>query len=160
MYSEKVMDHFKNPRNQGVMKDPSGVGVVGNPVCGDKMDIYIKVENDVVADISFQTYGCVAAVATSSMVTELARGKKVEEAARISKKDVADALEGLPAQKLHCSNLAADGVKAALLDWMKKDGEAKGRFPEIFKQLEEEVRLIREKEKKELEETQGESCST
>lgn len=160
MYSEKVMEHFKNPRNQGELEDASGVGIVGNPVCGDKMDIYIKVENDVLTRVNFKTYGCVAAVATSSMITELARGKTVEEAARISKKDVADALEGLPAQKLHCSNLAADGLKAALLDWLQKDEGARGRYPEIFKQLQEEVRLIREKERKELEETQGDSCST
>ena len=160
MYSEKVMEHFRNPKNQGVIEDASGVGVVGNPVCGDKMDIYIKVADDVLIDVKFKTYGCVAAVATSSMVTELAKGKTVDEAAHITKKDVASALEGLPGNKMHCSNLAADGLKAALLDWMQKDAEAKSRHQDLFTELEETVRMIREKEKKELEEAQGSSCAT
>ena len=162
MYSEKVMDHFRNPRNMGEIEDASGVGEVGNPVCGDMMNIYIKVVDDVVQDIKFKTFGCGAAVATSSMVTELAKGKTIQDAARISKKDVAEALDGLPSIKMHCSNLAADGLKAALLDWLNKDEEARGRHPELFKELEETVRQIRKKEQEEMAEHggEGDSCST
>jgi len=124
MYSDKVMDHFKNPRNMGEIKDADGVGVVGNPTCGDVMNIYIKVKDDKLEDIKFKTFGCGAAVATSSMITELARGKTLDEAIEITRKDVADALEGLPPVKMHCSNLAADGLRAAIEDYRKKkDGE-------------------------------------
>ena len=114
MYSEKVMDHFANPRNSGEMENPDGVGIVGNPTCGDLMTIYIKVKDDVITDISFQTFGCGAAIATSSMITEIAIGKTLEEALKISRNDVAEELDGLPPVKMHCSNLAADALKAAI----------------------------------------------
>lgn len=114
MYSEKVMDHFANPRNSGEMENPDGVGIVGNPTCGDLMTIYIKVKDDVIDDISFQTFGCGAAIATSSMITEIAIGKTLEEALKISRNDVAEELDGLPPVKMHCSNLAADALKAAI----------------------------------------------
>ena len=114
MYSEKVMDHFANPRNSGEMENPDGVGTVGNPTCGDWMTIYIKVKDDIITDISFQTFGCGAAIATSSMITEIAIGKTLEEALKISRNDVAEELDGLPPVKMHCSNLAADALKAAI----------------------------------------------
>ncbi len=120
MYSEKVMDHFSNPRNVGEIKDASGVGTEGNPVCGDLMTIYIKVEDDVITDIKFKTFGCGAAIATSSMITEMAMGKTIDEALKITRNDVADELEGLPPVKMHCSNLAADALKAAIEDYKKK----------------------------------------
>jgi len=124
LYSEKVMEHFKNPRNMGEMKDADAVGEVGNPVCGDLMYIYIKVgkENgkEIIKDISFQTFGCAAAIATSSMITELAKGKTLDEAIKITRKDVADALDGLPPIKMHCSNLAADGLRTAIENYRKK----------------------------------------
>ncbi|MDY6964640.1 MAG: Fe-S cluster assembly scaffold protein NifU [Halobacteriota archaeon] len=124
MYSDKVMDHFKKPRNMGEIEDADGVGVVGNPTCGDVMNIYIKVKDDRLEDVKFKTFGCGAAVATSSMITELARGKTLDEALEITRNDVADALEGLPPVKMHCSNLAADGLKAAIEDYRKKkEGE-------------------------------------
>ncbi len=114
-YSEKVMDHFANPRNCRLMEDADGVGTVGNPTCGDLMTIYIKVNDDkVIEDISFQTFGCGAAIATSSMITELAVGKTLDEALEISRNDVAEELDGLPPIKMHCSNLAADGLQAAI----------------------------------------------
>jgi len=120
MYSEKVMDHFSNPRNVGEIEDASGVGTEGNPVCGDLMTIYIKVEDDVITDIKFKTFGCGAAIATSSMITEMAMGKTIDEALKITRNDVADELEGLPPVKMHCSNLAADALKAAIEDYKKK----------------------------------------
>lgn len=120
MYSEKVMDHFKNPRNVGEIPDADGIGTIGNPVCGDMMSIYIKVKDNRIDDIKFKTFGCGAAVATSSMVTELAKGKTLDEAYEISRKDVADALDGLPPKKMHCSNLAADALKKAIEDYRKK----------------------------------------
>ncbi|MCL6447115.1 MAG: Fe-S cluster assembly scaffold protein NifU [Armatimonadetes bacterium] len=120
MYSEKVMDHFANPRNVGEIPDADGIGEVGNPVCGDIMKIYIKVKDDVITDIKFKTFGCGAAIATSSMVTEMARGKTLEEAMKLSNKQVAEALDGLPPQKMHCSNLAADALHAAIADYRKK----------------------------------------
>ncbi len=113
------MDHFKNPRNMGELKNPSSIGEVGNSVCGDLMFIYIKVKDDKIDDISFQTFGCGAAIASSSMVTELAKGKTLDEAMEITRKDVADALDGLPPIKLHCSNLAADGLHAAIENYRK-----------------------------------------
>jgi nitrogen fixation NifU-like protein len=122
MYSDKVMDHFKNPRNVGEMEDADAIGEVGNPVCGDMMYIYIKVQDDKIKDISFQTFGCGAAIATSSMITEMAKNKTLDEAMKITRQDVANALGGLPQQKLHCSNLAAD----ALHDAIKKYREDKG----------------------------------
>ena len=120
MQSEKVMDHFRNPRNMGEIPDADGVGTVGNPVCGDLMTIYIKVKDDRIEDIKFKTFGCGAAIATSSMMTELARGKTLDEALKISRGDVADNLGGLPPIKMHCSNLAADGLHAAIQDYLKK----------------------------------------
>ncbi|WP_457590639.1 Fe-S cluster assembly scaffold protein NifU [Geoglobus sp.] len=122
MYSEKVLEYFRNPRNVGLIEDADGVGTVGNPVCGDLMTMYIKVENDRIVDIKFQTFGCGAAIATSSMATELAKGKTLEEALKITKQTVAEALGGLPPQKMHCSNLAADALKRAIADYLKKAG--------------------------------------
>ncbi|MBU6996538.1 MAG: iron-sulfur cluster assembly scaffold protein [Theionarchaea archaeon] len=124
MYSQQVIDHFNNPRNQGHMENPDGVGKVGNPVCGDVMYIYIKVKDDVIRDISWETMGCAAAIATSSMISELAKGKTLEEAERITRGDVACALEGLPPVKMHCSNLAADGLQKAIEDYRKRRGMA------------------------------------
>jgi nitrogen fixation NifU-like protein len=123
MYTDKVMDHFSNPRNVGDIADASGEGTVGNPTCGDLMTIYIKVKDDIIEDIKFKTFGCGAAIATSSMVTELAMGKNVDEALKITRNDVADALEGLPPVKMHCSNLAADALQAAIEDYKKKQAE-------------------------------------
>lgn len=120
MYSEKVMDHFSNPRNVGEIPEASGVGTEGNPVCGDLMTIYITVEDDVITDIKFKTFGCGAAIATSSMITEMAIGKTLDEALKITRDDVAEELEGLPPVKMHCSNLAADALRAAIEDYKKK----------------------------------------
>ena len=120
MYSEKVMDHFANPRNVGEIADADGIGKVGNPQCGDVMWLYIKVKDGILTDIKFKTFGCGAAIATSSMITELARGKTIEEAKKISRQDVADSLEGLPPTKMHCSNLAADALKEAIKDYEAK----------------------------------------
>ncbi len=120
MYSEKVMDHFRNPRNVGEIPDADGVGTVGNPVCGDLMTMYIKVKDEKIMDIKFKTFGCGAAIATSSMTTELAKGKTLEEASKITRADVAESLDGLPAKKMHCSNLAADALKAAIKDYLEK----------------------------------------
>ncbi|KAF1086605.1 NifU-like protein [Sporotomaculum syntrophicum] len=120
MYSEKVMDHFENPRNVGEIADADGVGLVGNPTCGDIMKIYLKIDNDVITDIKFKTFGCGAAIATSSMVTEMAKGKTLDEALRLSNQSVAEALDGLPPQKMHCSNLAADALHAAIDNYREK----------------------------------------
>ena len=120
MYTEKVMDHFRNPRNIGEIKDPDGFGKVGNPVCGDVMAIYIKVKNEKIADIKFKTYGCTAAIATSSVLTEMVKGKTIDEALKITRDDVANELGGLPAIKMHCSNLAADALREAIKDYKNK----------------------------------------
>ena len=120
MYSDKVMDHFANPRNVGEIPDADGIGKVGNPQCGDVMWLYIKVKDGILTDIKFKTFGCGAAIATSSMITELARGKTIEEAKKISRQDVADSLEGLPPTKMHCSNLAADALREAIKDYEAK----------------------------------------
>ena len=120
MYSEKVMDHFMNPRNVGEMENPDAIGEVGNPTCGDLMKIYLRVEDNVITDIKFQTFGCGAAIATSSMMTELAMGKTLEEALELTRDEVADSLDGLPPIKMHCSNLSADALKAAIEDYKKK----------------------------------------
>lgn len=120
MYSEKVMDHFSNPRNVGEIENASGVGTVGNPACGDIMKLSIKIEGNVITDVKFKTFGCGAAIATSSMVTELVKGKNLDEAERISNSTVAEALDGLPPVKMHCSNLAADALHAAIEDYRKK----------------------------------------
>lgn len=127
VYSEKVMEHFMNPRNVGEIDDADGIGEVGNPVCGDLMTLYIKVKDDVIADIKFKTFGCGAAIATSSMVTELVKGKTIEEALNITNKDVVEELDGLPPLKMHCSLLAEEGLKAAIEDYKKKqDRKIKG----------------------------------
>mgnify|MGYP000942996351 CR=1 FL=1 len=123
MYSEKVMDHFTNPRNVGEIPDADGIGEVGNAKCGDIMRIYLKVDNDVITDIKFKTFGCGAAIATSSMVTEMVKGKSLSEALTITNKAVAEALGGLPPVKMHCSNLAADALHAAIQDYMNKQGK-------------------------------------
>lgn len=120
-YSEKVMDHFANPRNVGEIKDASGVGEVGNPVCGDMMKFYIKVENNVIKDVKFKTFGCGAAIAVSSMVSEMAMGKTIEEALALTNEAVAKELGGLPPNKLHCSNLGADALHKAIEDYKKKN---------------------------------------
>lgn len=122
MYSEKVMDHFMNPRNVGEIENADGVGQVGNPKCGDIMKMYLKIEDDVIVEAKFKTFGCGAAVATSSMATELVIGKTVEEALKISNKAVAEALDGLPPAKMHCSNLAEEAIAAAIQDYKRKKG--------------------------------------
>lgn len=122
LYSEKVMDHFKNPRNVGEIEDADGVGEVGNPVCGDIMKMYLKIENDVIVDCKFKTFGCGSAIATSSMATELIKGKTVQEALELSNKAVVEALDGLPARKIHCSVLAEEAIKSALVDYYTRKG--------------------------------------
>ena len=121
MYIDKVMDHFTNPRNVGEIKDASGVGEVGNAKCGDIMRIYLDIEDGRIKDVKFKTFGCGAAIATSSMVTELVMGKTLEEALEVTNNTVAEALDGLPPAKMHCSNLAADAMHAAIQDYMKKE---------------------------------------
>ena len=129
MYNKVVMDHFKNPRNVGVIDDPDGIGEVGNPLCGDMMTIYLKIKDDRIDDIKFQTFGCGSAIAVSSMITDIAKGKSVEEAKQITNKDVANALEGLPKNKLHCSNLGADALHMAIQNY--EDREAGVTRPEL-----------------------------
>jgi nitrogen fixation NifU-like protein len=120
MYSDIVMDHFSNPRNTGIIEDADGVGEVGNPVCGDMMTFYIKVKDNTLEDVKFQTFGCVAAIAVSSIVSEMAKGKKLEDALQITRQSVAEALGGLPPNKLHCSNLGADALALAIKDYQDK----------------------------------------
>ena len=122
LYSEKVMDHFRNPRNVGVIENADGVGEVGNAKCGDIMKIYLKIENDIIVDVKFETFGCGSAIASSSMATELIIGKPVSEAMKLTNKAVAEALDGLPAHKLHCSVLAEEAIKLALKDYYEKNG--------------------------------------
>ncbi len=124
MYTEKVMDHFSNPRNIGEIENADGVGEVGNPVCGDMMSFYINIKDNKIADIKFKTFGCVAAIAVSSMVTEMALGKTLDEAKKISKKSVAESLDGLPKEKMHCSNLGADALAKAIEDFESKQSTA------------------------------------
>lgn len=123
MYSDKVLDHFKNPRNVGEMENADAEGTVGNPVCGDMMTMYIKVNGDKIEDVKFKTFGCGAAIATSSMTTELAKGKTLDEALEISREDVAEALDGLPPVKMHCSNLAADALHEAIKHYKEEKGK-------------------------------------
>lgn len=123
MYTEKVMDHFTNPRNVGEISDANGVGEVGNAKCGDIMRIYLKVEDNIIKDVKFKTFGCGAAIATSSMVTEMVKGKTLEEALEISNQAVAEALGGLPPAKMHCSNLAADALHEAIKNYIEKKGQ-------------------------------------
>lgn len=125
VYSEKVMDHFRNPRNVGEIENPDGVGKVGNPICGDVMELYIKVEDGRIVDAKFKTFGCGAAIATSSMVTEMVKGKKLEEALKITNKAVAEALDGLPPIKMHCSVLAEEALKSAIENYLQKKKEQK-----------------------------------
>ncbi len=119
-YSEKVLDHFHHPRNVGMIKNPDGVGRVGNPICGDVMELYIKVKNNVIVDTKFKTFGCGAAIATSSIITELVKGKTIKEALKISNKAVVQALDGLPPVKVHCSLLAEEALKKAIEDYISK----------------------------------------
>ncbi len=123
-YSKKVMEHFMNPHNMGNIESPDGVGRVGNPICGDLMEIQIRVKEGKIEDIKFKTFGCAAAIATSSMITDLAKGKTIEEALEISRNNVADALEGLPPIKMHCSNLAADALHSAIKDYLSRQKKA------------------------------------
>ena len=122
LYSEKVMDHFRNPRNVGAIEDADGVGEVGNAKCGDIMKIYLKIEDDIIKDVKFETFGCGSAIASSSMATELIKGKPVSEALTLTNKAVAEALDGLPAHKLHCSVLAEEAIKKALQDYYERHG--------------------------------------
>lgn len=124
-YSEKVMEHFMNPRNMGEIPNADGIGEVGNPVCGDLMTIYIKIEDNLISDIKFKTFGCGAAIATSSMVTELVKGKTIEKALKVTNKDVAEELDGLPPIKMHCSLLAEEGIKAAIENYFKRKSRIK-----------------------------------
>ena len=123
LYSEKVMDHFRNPRNVGVSEDADGVGEVGNAKCGDIMKMYLKIENDIIEDVKFETFGCGSAIASSSMATEMIKGKPVAEAMKLTNKAVAEALDGLPDYKMHCSVLAEEAIKSALEDYEKKRAE-------------------------------------
>jgi nitrogen fixation NifU-like protein len=143
MYNKTVMDHFRNPRNVGIIEDADGVGEVGNPLCGDMMTIYLDIEDEKIKDIKFQTFGCGSAIAVSSMLTELAKGKTIAEAKKITNKDVADALEGLPKNKLHCSNLGADALQVAIKNYEDKKA---GKIP------------VELKRKDEHEHTHGEKC--
>lgn len=121
LYSEKVMDHFRNPRNVGVIEDANGIGEVGNAKCGDIMKMYLKIENDIIEDVKFETFGCGSAIASSSMATELIKGKPVSEAMQLTNKAVAEALDGLPDYKMHCSVLAEEAIQAALDDYKKRE---------------------------------------
>ncbi len=151
MYSDKVFEHFKNPRNIGDIPDADGVGTVGNPVCGDLMTIMIKIKDDRIADIKFKTFGCAAAIATSSVATELAKGKSIKEALTITRQTVADELGGLPAQKLHCSNLASDALRRAITDYFRETDQM-DRITEFG--LEKELKALEGKET----EKEGEVC--
>jgi len=125
LYSDKVMEHFKNPRNVGEIENADGIGHVGNPVCGDIMELYIKVKDNTIVDAKFKTFGCGAAIATSSMVTEMVKGKSIDEALEISNRAVAEALDGLPPIKMHCSVLAEEALKSAIEDYLAKNGRRK-----------------------------------
>lgn len=124
LYSEKVMDHFRNPRNVGVIENADGVGEAGNAVCGDIMKIYLKIDNDIVTDVKFETFGCGSAIASSSMATELIKGKPLEQVLQLTNKAVTEALDGLPAHKLHCSVLAEEAIQAALEDYRRRQAVA------------------------------------
>ena len=132
MYTDKVIDHYTNPRNVGEIEDASGIGEVGNPVCGDIMKIYLKIENNVITDVKFKTFGCGAAIATSSISTEMVKGKTVEEALKLTNKDVVDALDGLPPVKIHCSLLAEEAIREAIADYYRKQG---GKSEEEIKEI-------------------------
>lgn len=132
LYSEKVMDHFTNPRNVGVIEDADGVGEVGNARCGDIMKIYLKIENGIIADVKFKTFGCGSAIASSSMATEMIKGKPLSDALELTNKAVAEALDGLPAHKMHCSVLAEEAIRSAIKDYYDRNGIAydKSQFPD------------------------------
>ncbi|MCQ2418106.1 MAG: Fe-S cluster assembly scaffold protein NifU [Oscillospiraceae bacterium] len=132
LYSEKVMDHFLHPRNVGVIEDADGIGEVGNAKCGDIMKIYLKIENDIIADVKFETFGCGSAIASSSMATELIKGKPLSDALELTNKAVVEALEGLPPHKIHCSVLAEESIKSAIKDYYDKNGIAydSSQFPD------------------------------
>ncbi len=132
LYSEKVMDHFMHPRNVGVIENADGVGQVGNVKCGDIMKIYLKIENDIIVDVKFETFGCGSAIASSSMATEMIKGKSIQDALGLTNKAVCEALDGLPAQKVHCSVLAEEAIKSALKDYYDRNGIAydKKQFPD------------------------------
>ena len=132
LYSEKVMDHFRNPRNVGILEDADGVGEVGNPVCGDIMKIYLKIEDNRITDVKFETFGCSSAIASSSMATELIKGKSVEDALKLTNKAVTEALDGLPAHKIHCSVLAEEAIKKAVQNYYDRNGIAydHSQFPD------------------------------
>jgi len=130
MYSQKVLDHFRNPKNVGRMDDPDGVGKVGNPVCGDVMVMYLKIKDEIIEDALFETFGCGAAIATSSIATELIKGKSIHDAQNITNKAVVEALDGLPPAKMHCSVLAEEAVKSAIEDYRKKRTESGGKAAE------------------------------
>ena len=134
LYSEKVMDHFLNPRNVGIIEDADGVGEVGNAKCGDIMKMYLKIENDIITNVKFETFGCGSAIASSSMATEMIKGKTVKDALRVTNKQVVEALGGLPAHKLHCSVLAEESIKAAVKDYYDKNGifYDKSQFPSDY----------------------------
>ena len=124
LYSEKVMDHFRNPRNVGIIEDANGIGEVGNAKCGDIMKMYMKIEDDIIQDVKFETFGCGSAIASSSMATELIKGKPVSEAMKLTNKAVAEALDGLPAYKMHCSVRAEEAIQAALDDWRSREKQS------------------------------------
>jgi nitrogen fixation NifU-like protein len=138
MYTEKVMEHFSNPHNMGEVAEPDGVGLVGNPVCGDVMKITIKVQDGRLTEVKFKTLGCAAAIATSSITTEIAVGKTLEEAMEITRRQVAEELGGLPPNKMHCSNLAAQGLHKAIKDYLEKTGQAPLESPEGEEEFEDE----------------------
>ena len=140
MYSKKVMDHFKTPRNVGEMENPDGYGKVGNPCCGDIMEIFLKIEDNQIVDVKFRTFGCGAAIASSSMVTELIKGKSIKEALKITNKEVVEALDGLPKPKMHCSLLAEQGIHKALYDYLKKNNL---QIPKELKLPKEEKNLCK-----------------
>ena len=143
LYSEKVMDHFKNPRNVGEIENPSGVGQVGNAKCGDIMKIYLQVEDNIIVDVKFETFGCGSAIASSSMATEMIKGKTIEEALALSNRDVVTALDGLPTHKVHCSVLAEEAIKSAVKDYYDKNGIAydPALFPDSDHE-DENVRMV------------------
>ena len=141
LYSEKVMDHFNNPRNVGVIEDADGIGEVGNAKCGDIMKIYLKIDGDIISDVKFKTFGCGSAIASSSMATELIKGKPLSEALTLTNKAVAEALDGLPAHKMHCSVLAEEAIRAAIKDYYDKNGidYDKSQFPDPHDEEEHNV---------------------
>lgn len=137
LYSEKVMDHFMNPRNVGIIENPDGVGEVGNAKCGDIMKIYLKIDNNIISDVKFETFGCGSAIASSSMATELIKGKPISEALELTNKAVAEALDGLPAHKMHCSVLAEQAIRSAIKDYYDRSGTEYNKSDFIFDEEEE-----------------------